>query len=282
MLPLDYRWEHAVNTKELLDKVRKQLHSASVTGFIANDFVNGIEADIIWSESKQLPVMGHPPQEDSELTLSSFLKTMSEWAILFVRFGGYSSDSVATPIIVKLDFKSMRAFHASLPLLEPFISAFPFIRSIFINADILVGPANTSSILFDPNEFLALASTLAKDSNKVVLSVGWTTSNENEEEWTRNYTEAMVSDMIRVLTPYRQYQITFPLRATNFQGSWDVIKPLLRQPTWGITLWWAKTRLTTSQMEWLYQTLECEEFANRTFYDILGFDEFLEKQKAAM
>jgi hypothetical protein len=98
----------------------------------------------------------------------------------------------------------------------------------------------------------------------------------------------MVDEMLRVLEPYGHLHVTFPLRATSCRASWDAIKKLLIGPsTFGFTLWWAKTQMDDPEIEWLYHTLEEAHdgttgttFANRTFYDILGFEAFLARRKS--
>ncbi|KAJ0407650.1 hypothetical protein P43SY_010191 [Pythium insidiosum] len=281
--PLDYRWAHAVNSPPLLAAVKRQIQRAS-TGDFRGDAVNAVEADIIWSEQQQAPVMGHPPQTDSELTLASFLAEMQASTMLFP---APASGDDPPPLIVKLDFKSAQAFNAGYDLVRSFISQYPFARGVFVNADICVGPANTQLVNFDAKDFLRRASALGSidgsNDHKVVLSVGWTTSNATDEEIHRPYTDAMVDEMLELLKPYEQHHVTFPLRATSCRLSWDVIRRLLvGHPTFGFTLWWAKTQMSDEELEWLYHTLEETHgtFASRTFYDVLGFEEFLSRRQA--
>lgn len=300
MAPLDYRWEHAVNSRALLAKVAEQVRNAKQLQFATRDFVNAVEADIIWSDRQQLPVMGHPPAVDGEVTLEEFLREM---LVLSQEFGTpdqftaeTTDDNVWTaPLIVKLDFKSMQAFRASNDLLVAFIAAFPFVRGIFINADIFVGPANTDAIAFTADEFLSVANALSLIENdahrqKIVLSVGWTTSNGTSEEIYRPYTDKMVDDMLRVLEPYRDMAVTFPLRATSVRESWAAVRRLLAPKNYSFTLWWALSQMADDDLEWLYSTLETPTvsssgdanelgFAGRTFYDILGFESFLQRRE---
>lgn len=301
---LDYRWGHAVNSLALLELVKSKIHdvTTSTTGASADAdatsslYVNAVEADVIWSDAQQLAVMGHPPQIDGELTLATFL---DEIQALATKLQAYSTATTAilpasssSPLIVKLDFKSMRAFRASYDHLHEFIAAFPFPRGVFINADILVGPASNSDIAFeDADEFLRDASALGRsldgvnstNADKVVLSVGWTTSNATEEEFRRGYSPDMVANMLTVLAPYKDMQVTFPIRATSVRSSWDALQKLLLGPrNFGFTLWWAKTQLSDDELEWLYSTLEnsaLSSFADRTFYDILGFESFLKRRQ---
>ncbi|GMF40364.1 unnamed protein product [Phytophthora fragariaefolia] len=289
MTPLNYRWGHAVNSAALLAEVQHQIHEAERLQFATSDFVNAVEADIIWGEAKQIPVMGHPPATDGDLPLTRFLDAMLELAtqVQTSPVGG------ETPLIVKLDFKSSRAFEASLDVLVGFVKQFPFTNGIFINADILVGPANTNHVAFDAAKFLHQVSELAEHEegahrHKLVLSVGWTTANSNEEEIHREYSSAMVDEMLHVLQPYAgRFAVTFPLRATSVRRSWPALRPLLAPSNYGFTLWWAITQMPGSEIDWLYKTLELENhtddagnsvrYSGRTFYDIKGFESCLAK-----
>ncbi|EEY58335.1 uncharacterized protein PITG_00990 [Phytophthora infestans T30-4] len=285
MTPLDYRWAHAVNSNALLTSVQRQIQLAEQRHFATSDFDNAIEADIIWSEVKEIPVMGHPPATDGDLSVAQFLDVMLELTAKFQS----SMPSNETPLIVKLDFKSSRAFEASLAKLAKFVTQFPFSKGIFINADILPGPANSNFVAFDAETFLKQVNDLSecddgKHRHKLVLSVGWTTANSNEEEIHREYSSAMVNNMLRVLKPYGDsISVTFPLRATSVRKSWPALRALLAPKNYGLTLWWAITQMSNDELEWLFSTLELEThedvtgvvtYAGRTFYDIKGFDSF--------
>lgn len=300
MLPLDYRWAHAVNSQALLADVRQQIQTAKQEQWQGDVHVNAIEADIIWSQAQQCPVMGHPPQTDGDLPFDLFLQEMTRLADEFAASiattktaegGGTLSSLPVAPLIVKLDFKSMQAFQASITLLRPFIASFPYRDGIFINADILVGPATTNALAFDALVFLRMAHGLginqgaagADYREKLVLSVGWTTSNSTEEEIMRCYSHEMIDEMLRILEPYAHMRVTFPVRATCARGSWSALQKLLQGPAnYGLTLWWAATQMPEQEIEWLYKTLEhsaaAQSYANRTFYDIRGFEGFLKRQ----
>lgn len=299
LAPRDYRWGHAVNSPALLQDISRAIRAATAHDAQASsqDYVNAVEADVIWSETQQIAVMGHPPQTDSDLSLAAFLDEMQALAALLhtqtisssSRSGDTTTNAAANAtdsplLIVKLDFKSMRAFEASTALVRTFVAAFPFARGVFINADILVGPANTRDIAFpDADAFVRHASALggAAHAHKLVLSVGWTTSNANDEEFRRSYSSAMVDAMLDVLALYPDLHVTFPVRATSVQSSWPELRRLVlaRPHAFGLTLWWSKTQLQDDELEWLYATLEHDPaLANRTFYDILGFARFLERR----
>ncbi|KAF1329795.1 hypothetical protein FI667_g5636, partial [Globisporangium splendens] len=294
--PLDYRWGHAVNSHALLSDVVQEIREAQKTDFTSKSYVNAIEADIIWSDAQQIAVMGHPPQVDGELSFAAFLDAMQELARLFAPYeasmevNAAAASHSSSPLIVKLDFKSMQAFRASYEHLRVFIASFPYAGGVFVNADILVGPAMTPEIAFQAREFLdatsALASIDGANSHKLVLSVGWTTSNATEEEYRRGYTHEMVDAMLDVLKPYPHLQVTFPIRATSVCNSWGALQKLLTGPrNYGFTLWWAKTQIPDEELEWLYSTFEedpqAKHFADRTFYDILGFERFLQQRIAS-
>ncbi|CAI5746961.1 unnamed protein product [Peronospora destructor] len=291
MIPVKYRWAHAVNSNALLSLVRYQAQKAEKQQFMILNYVNAIEADIIWNEVKQISMMGHPPATDSDLTLSHFFHAMLELAAKF----RHSSINDETPLIVKLDFKSSRAFEASLELLTTFVAKYPFTKGVFINADILPGPASSNYVAFDARTFLEQVNELGDYENgqhrhKLVLSVGWTTTNVNEATIHREYTSEMIEAMLRVLKPYRDtLAVTFPIRATSVRKSWHALRPLLGPPNYGLTLWWAMNQIPDDDLEWIYATLECAAesesfagsptmYANRTFYDIKGFSNFLTRR----
>ncbi|KAF1784732.1 Protein of unknown function DUF2181 [Phytophthora cactorum] len=255
MTPLEYRWAHAVNSNALL-----------------------AAADIIWSEAKGTPVMGHPPATDGDLTLAHFLDAMLELAAKFQS----SMPSNETPLIVKLDFKSSRAFEKSIEELAKFVAQYPFSKGIFINADILPGPANS-------NLSMTLASVIAGTPSQTRAFGGVDDTNANEEEIHREYSSAMVDDMLRVLKPYGDsVTVAFPLRATSVRKSWPALRPLLEPKNFGFTLWWAITQMSDDELEWLFSTLELEThedgnggqttYAGQTFYDIKDFDSFLARR----
>lgn len=291
MTPLSYRWAHGVNNNPLLLNVQRQIQANEQLNFASPDYVNAIEADIIWSEAQQIPVMGHPPATDGDLTFACFLTAMLDIAALFQS----SMPAYQTPFIVKFDFKSSRAFETSLKMLRNFMAHFPFSKGIFVNADILPGPANSNFVAFDAITFLKQVFDLSeceegKHRHKLVLSVGWTTANTNEEEINREYSSEMIHDMLRLLKPFdKSIAVTFPLRATSLRKSWPALRPLLMPDNYGLTLWWTKTQISEDELEWIYSTLELLKdedgkndrptYAGRTFYDIKGFDKFLAKRQ---
>ncbi|KAL8004777.1 hypothetical protein Plhal703r1_c09g0048261 [Plasmopara halstedii] len=293
MTPLKYRWAHGVNSYALLADVQRQIKEAQQHQFAVPNFVNAIEADIIWSEDQEIPVMGHPPAITGDLTFSHFLSVMLDLALTLKSL----NFNFKTPLIVKCDFKSSRAFEMSLEMLIKFMTFYPYSKGIFINADILPGPANSDYVAFDASTFLNQVYHLSeyeggKHRDKLVLSVGWTTANNNEEEIHREYSLEMVHEMLRALQPLGDnIVVTFPIRATSVRKSWPALRLLLESKNYGLTLWWTKTQISDEELEWIFSTLENEQdkscidaqptYAGRTFYDIKGFDNFLAKRSSS-
>lgn len=93
------RWAHAVNSETKLQEA------------LADGEVDMIEADIILGKidnsGQFLPVMGHPPLKSSDITLNDFLLNILD----------FNSNSI-TPKGVKLDFKSIEVFEASVEILD--------------------------------------------------------------------------------------------------------------------------------------------------------------------
>jgi hypothetical protein len=67
--PIQHHWHHAVNSQDKLDRALESVCEAT-------PMLQSIEADIIYSTAKQQSVMGHPPDDDGELPLSSFLEQL--------------------------------------------------------------------------------------------------------------------------------------------------------------------------------------------------------------
>lgn len=119
------KWAHAVNSVSLLkNALNSKLQSEnalligtislaiSIPCFIVGD-VHMIEADILMgtlhSDGDALvPIMAHPPNTSSDLSLEAFMKTI-------LVHNNEHPDSIKG---VKLDFKSIESFNGSLDLLK--------------------------------------------------------------------------------------------------------------------------------------------------------------------
>ena len=269
VLPIQHHWHHAVNSQDRLDEALASINETTSK-------IQSIEADIIFSEAKQRAVMGHPPDKDGDLTLRSFLDQLHQTCFQ------YSCGS-STNRIVKLDFKCMKSFETSITHIQSYLKHLPqeYHPLVWINADILPGPGENlcdsqSQLKMKPkfvaSEFLDIVTTQLAGTT---LSIGWTTSLTDKRAL---YTKEMIDDMLEVLKPYEKLSITFPIRATSFRDSWNVLQKLYTQ-NWTLTLWWSLDTLDSKEFDWIYKTLEEEKkiHMNRTYYDLLGFEEYTNK-----
>lgn len=196
-------WAHAVNNKTALEAALK------------SDTIMMLEADVSLGkliESKNataIPIMAHPPANESDLSLEAFVNATLEKN---ARKG------------IKLDFKSTEAFKASKSILDRLHNDTSF--PVFLNADILRGPVNATTEPVDANAFLAQA----KLYPQFVLSVGWTTRYGSEPKVTEGrYTEDNVKEMIQALKGQQIAQpITYPVRAGLAANDTDAIKSLMK------------------------------------------------------
>ncbi|CAH1972809.1 unnamed protein product [Acanthoscelides obtectus] len=181
-----------------------------------------IEADITEgvtkSSDKLIPIMAHPPNKESDLSLESFLGQITNQANPIVRQG------------IKLDFKSLNAFEKSAGIITYYHKgAFP----LWINADILPGPINSTHEPLNAHRFLELAKKLPN----VVLSVGWTTN--YGPSMFGKYKDTDIESMLHVIkTNNILNEITFPVRAGLAAESLDELQRLLhtvKKST--LTLW---------------------------------------------
>lgn len=194
-------WAHAVNSKE---KLTKALNESNV---------NMLEADVVMGHTKdnntQQPIMAHPPNDTSDLSLQEFLKTVIEQKNITKG--------------VKLDFKTIEALNASKEILNATHNDLKF--PLFINADILPGPVNATTTPVNAKEFFMQTKSLTN----CTLSVGWTTRYGTKDNVTEGgYTTKQIEDMVNVLKEQQVVQpITYPVRAGPAANSVDVIKKLM-------------------------------------------------------
>ena len=290
MLPINHLWYHAVNDQTKLDDVLKRIHQYQHQPAIEHhpnnsidtdrSIVHSIEADIIFSANKSTSVMGHPPDTDGELTLSSFLDQIGQ-----AHFQSSNHTNAADGYhVLKLDFKSMAALQYSFDAIKLYLSklSIHLHQYVWINADILAGPgedlSDTEAQLklqpkLDASEFLSLVTQQLPGTS---LSIGWVTSLTDIRG---PYTHEMVDEMIQLLEHYpSSVKVTFPVRATCFRISWNALQRLYQMNTnWTVTLWWSLNKLPKEDFIWMYATLEQGGVAlrNRTYYDVAGFDEYL-------
>lgn len=105
---------------------------------------------------------------------------------------------------------------------------------VWINADIISGPVNASTIPVNPERFLKNA----KNFSKSILSIGWTT-NYGPDFAPAIYTEEQIQEMLDTIKQNGVSQtITFPVRAGIAAESDLEMKKLLKGvPNSTLTIW---------------------------------------------
>jgi len=198
-------WSHATNSQQELTEV-------------LDSEINFIEADIVYgyllndtSMLTQLPIMAHPPNITSDISLQEFLRQIWDFN---------SRVPKEKQKGVKLDFKSTEVFQSSLAMLN---TMWNDNYEIWLNADIYSGPVNNNSTLpVNPNIFLLEAKKFAN----ATLSTGWTTrwgSDYTEGSYMREQIDAMINgiQINEVKNP-----LTFPVRAGIAANSIDELSYL--------------------------------------------------------
>ncbi|BES94777.1 Uncharacterized conserved protein (DUF2181) [Nesidiocoris tenuis] len=236
-------WAHGCNSKE-------QLREA-----IQNDTINMIEADIVLGTVKggsniSLPIMAHPPDNTSDISLEEFLNTALE-------FHDVSKG-------IKLDFKSTQAFEASIDLLERAFQDRPLYIPIWINADIMGGPGARDRQHVDPNLFL---STCSSKFPMATISVGWTTMFGTTDD---RYTPEDIDRMTEILAKNCIIQpVTFAVRAAFAANSRGVLTSLIKGSSDTTTLTiWASSRGDIVDMDEL-RALISDVGKDRVYLDLL-------------
>ena len=202
----DITWAHAVNSKDKLNE------------FLKTDILM-FEADVLmrYNRNDTEAVMAHPPANDSDLTLETFLKTLKP-----TRKG------------IKLDFKSIMAVEPAMLLLDSVYSSTD--KPLWLNADILKGPGSNSGSN-PPVDAMDFITTCTSTYPNATLSLGWTT------EWyegiqSTGYTQDMVEEMESICRLNTTQIITFPIRAIYVRQSWGPLKWLLDTSTrYTLTIW---------------------------------------------
>uniref|UniRef100_A0A7G3AMX4 Menorin-like domain-containing protein n=1 Tax=Lutzomyia longipalpis TaxID=7200 RepID=A0A7G3AMX4_LUTLO len=187
-------WAHAVNSQELL------------TATLASN-IDMIEADIVLGHlisdpnGPEIPVMGHPPVNTSDISLSSFLQQILD----------HNGQNAGRTKGVKLDFKSTEVFTGSLAMLTDLWSFMNY--PVWLNADIIRGPVNnTGTNPVDANSFLSGCRAFPE----AILSIGWTTRwgpDFTEGTYTDDQIDSMSSAIRDNGIPRSSHPITFPVRA---------------------------------------------------------------------
>ncbi|XP_015705271.1 protein FAM151B [Coturnix japonica] len=190
----EIRWWHAANSRH---RARQAARSA----------VHMVEADVLLrggTGGGGEPIMAHPPDTDSDITLREWLEEM-----------------VGTDKGIKLDFKSLDAIQPSLELLQLVKPCLE--RPVWLNADILPGPNGINAVV-DAKGFLDAHPT---DTTPIRFSHN------------RRY-RAMVKEMAQICSALSQ-PVTFPVRAVLVRQSVSELRWLIDQSDrYSLTVWTGK------------------------------------------
>ncbi|KAL1506682.1 hypothetical protein ABEB36_006002 [Hypothenemus hampei] len=178
-----------------------------------------IEGDVVFgtltSDTKtKLPIMAHPPNDTSDLSLADFLAQVLKYDT--------NENYNATYKGVKLDFKSIEALTSYLAFsnIKTYTDAFP----IWINADIFNGPDNGVATV-DAKAFFTAVKSVANTSLSLGWATGYNTTNPNitayDSDQTKQMSDAITENDVSV-------PITFAVRAVYAAESIESLTGLLK------------------------------------------------------
>ncbi|NXJ28675.1 F151B protein, partial [Dicrurus megarhynchus] len=190
------------------------------------------------------PIMAHPPDTDSDITLQEWLAEM-----------------VSTDKGIKLDFKSLGAVGPSLELLGRLRQRLA--RPVWLNADVLPGPRGSRAPL-DARAFLGAVTSCCPHAT---LSLGWTTGCLRGQApcLSPGYAWPMVQEMSRLCHPLSQ-PVTFAVRAALVPGSTPQLQWLCQQSRrYSLTVWTGKEDMySVEDLLFIRENFD----KSRVYYDI--------------
>ncbi|NXB37688.1 F151B protein, partial [Eulacestoma nigropectus] len=190
------------------------------------------------------PILAHPPDTDSDITLQEWLAEM-----------------VSTNKGIKLDFKSLEAVGPSLELLGQLGQ--PLDRPVWLNGDVLPGPRGSRAPL-DARAFLGAVTSSCPDAT---LSLGWTTGCHQGPApcLSPGYAWATVQEMSRLCQPLSQ-PVTFAVRAALVPGSVPQLRWLMQEsPRYSLTVWTGKEDIySVEDLLFIRENFD----KSRVYYDI--------------
>ncbi|XP_058682290.1 protein FAM151B isoform X1 [Poecile atricapillus] len=219
------RWFHAANSRaRAAEAARSDVHM--------------VEVDVLLRGGDGDPILAHPPDTDSDITLQEWLAQM-----------------VSTKKGIKLDFKSLAAVGPSLELLGQVGQ--PLDRPVWLNGDILPGPRGSRA----PLDARAFLDAVTSSCPEATLSLGWTTGCHQGQ----GYEWPMVQEMSQLCQPLSQ-PVTFAVRAALVPSSIPQLHWLLQQcPRYSLTVWTGKEDMYSVEDLLLIR----ENFdKSRVYYDI--------------
>ncbi|XP_072778192.1 protein FAM151B [Taeniopygia guttata] len=216
------RWFHAANSRARAEQA-------------ARSDVHMVEVDVVLRGGDGDPVLAHPPDTDSDITLQEWLALM-----------------VGTNKGIKLDFKSLAAVGPSLELLGQVGQRLD--RPVWLNGDILPGGCA-------PLDARAFLRAITSSCPHATLSLGWTTGCHRGQ----GYGWPEVQEMWQLCQPLSQ-PVTFAVRAALVPESLPQLQWLLQQcHRYSLTVWTGKEDVYTVEDLLLIR----ENFdKSRVYYDI--------------
>jgi hypothetical protein len=234
---------------------------------IEDESINFLEADIILQDGQAM--MGHDNDCSYELSLVEFLHTCQ------TRDAGLG---------IKLDFKHFEALQIALEshtlanIQAPMLFCGIFeVSALLINADVLpadddcrffsdcVFPAGTSDLESQKHnsKLAGLFKIVMQKCPQVMLSLGWSTREEGGEYTLDQCTRmAELVKQIRFASTY-EVPITYAVRGSWTQSSWDSLQLLMDDPMACLTVW-SNVPVTAATLAWMHKTLP----SGRTMYDL--------------
>ena len=134
------KWSHATNS---LEQITRAAEDPSITA-VECDVMLGV-ANESGTHFYETPILAHPPHRESDISVATLLLRMTE--------KNDQGDNILRKHL-KLDFKEMKAVEPSLELLKMARLSNPLGKTIFLNADVLVGPGRRKDTPVPPNMFL--------------------------------------------------------------------------------------------------------------------------------
>ncbi|NWR23005.1 F151B protein, partial [Emberiza fucata] len=185
------------------------------------------------------PILAHPPDTDSDITLQEWLAQMG-----------------STNKGIKLDFKSLAAVGPSLELLGQVGQCLD--RPVWLNGDILPGPGGSCAPL-DARAFLSAVTSSCPGATLVCVSSRCPRCVSPGYEW------PVVQEMWRLCRALSQ-PVTFAVRAALVPGSIPQLQWLLQQcHRYSLTVWTGKEDVYSVEDLLLIR----ENFdKSRVYYDI--------------
>ncbi|XP_067678929.1 uncharacterized protein [Haliotis asinina] len=232
------KWARAVNTKAKLD--------AAVKGS-----VHMVEGDVILrgqgtKVQSLIPVMGKPPQTDSDVTLTEWLDAL--------KYGNKG---------IKLDFTSIDSVEISLEKLKQMNEKKTIEFPVWLHADVLQGPHGGKAAVVATRFF----KTVKRVFPKCTLSLGWTSGTHTDLSQS-GYTWEMVMTMRDLVKSWDvdDQPIVFQARLSLIRNSVPQLKWLIDVvPHSALMIWHSPEDVKVSE-DLMYV---CYRFApNMVFFDL--------------